>query len=136
MTNVELATLNVLLVGVSTVFIVAGFAAIRRQRIDLHRRCMLVAFALQALFTASFVARYVRYGPTPFEGAAVAKIIYNVVLVVHEPIAVVSVPLVVATLVLGLGRRFRAHRQMAGLAWAIWLFSSVSGVAIYFFLYV
>lgn len=135
MSNVALATWNAVLVAASSVFIVASLVAIRRRRTETHRACMLVATALQGGFSVLFVWRYVAYGPTPFQGSDVGAVVYRAVLVVHEPIAVVSVPLVIAALVLGLGRRFRAHRQVAGWAMATWLFSSVTGLAIYAFLY-
>jgi uncharacterized membrane protein YozB (DUF420 family) len=44
-------------------------------------------------------------------------------------------PLAIALIVLGLRDRRAQHRRLARVAWPIWLYVSVTGVAIYVLLY-
>jgi putative membrane protein len=134
--NLLLATLGTLLVASSVYFLVTGRAAIRRGEVDSHRRRMLVACALQAAFVVVFLLRLARFGLTPFGGEDVVRAIYLAVLVSHEGIAVVTAPLVMVALALALRGRILEHRQVAQVAWPIWLYASVTGTVVYAFLYV
>jgi putative membrane protein len=66
----------------------------------------------------------------------VLEAVYTVVIVSHEAAAVVTVPLVVATAGFALAGRFWEHREVARFTYPIWLFVTLSGVLVYFFLYV
>ena len=133
--NLTLATLNACLVAASVPFIIGGRRAIGRGDVATHRRRMLVAFGLHAVFVLSFVVRFVLYGQTPYLGSDVGEVVYKLVLYTHEPIAVVSVPLVLAALILGLRGEHFGHKLVAAWAWGAWLFSSASGILIFALVY-
>ena len=46
---------NAVLNGISSVLLVAAFIFIRQKKIDLHRRTMLTAFGISAMFLMSYV---------------------------------------------------------------------------------
>ena len=131
--NAHLALANAALVSTSAVCMVLGYLAIRRKQILRHRNFMLAAFVTSAAFMVVFVLRFVKFGRQPFHGSA--TVLYNVLFFTHEPLAVVSVPLVMTALVLGLRRIDRTHREVGQFALPIWLFAAVSGVALYALLY-
>ena len=134
--NGLLALTNACLSTISIVCMTTAFLAIRRKRVTLHRNLMLTGAAASALFLVLFVVRFVRYGFTHFGGGGVMKVVYCAVFYSHEPIAVINVPLVVAALILGLRRSFRAHKEVAQWALPLWLYAAVTGVALYLLLYV
>lgn len=135
MANVLLATLGCLLVAGGLGCMVAGRRAIRRGRTQRHRHLMIAAFTAHAAFVPVFVCRFVLFGFADFDGPPAMQPVYLVVFYSHEPLAVASVPFVLVTLTLGLTRNFRQHRQIAGMAYWVWLYASVTGVLLYGLLY-
>jgi len=133
--NDALALVNALLSVTSTVCAISGWLAIRKKRIQRHRNFMIGAFTTSFLFLVLFVYRFVRFGFKPFEKTGVWRGIYYTLLFTHEPLAVVSIPLVLGAFLLGLNESFRAHRELARIALPIWLFVLVTGVMLYVVLY-
>jgi putative membrane protein len=131
--NARLALANAALVSLSAVFMLLGYAAIRRRQIERHRNYMLAAFVTSAVFMVLFVARFVKFGRQPYVGPKL--VLFNVLFFSHEPLAVVSLPLVISALVLGLRRIDRTHREVAQFALPIWLYAALSGVVLYALLY-
>jgi putative membrane protein len=60
---------------------------------------------------------------------------YLAVLASHTILAALTLPLVLRTLQLSLGRRFPEHRRVARLTLPVWMYVSVTGVAVYIMLY-
>jgi putative membrane protein len=131
--NARLAFANAAFVSISAVCMVLGYLAIRRKQITRHRNFMIAAFVSSAAFMVLFVARFVKFGRQPFHGSA--TVAYNVLFFSHEPLAVVSLPLVLSALILGLRRMDHTHRDVAQFALPIWLYAAVSGIALYVLLY-
>jgi len=129
-----LATADTLLAVASIAFMVAGYRAIRARRIERHRALMLAAAASSAAFMILFVSRFAYFGFHPFAGAAAWRGVYYGLLFLHEPLAVINIPLVLVALVLGL-RRASAHREVARPALVVWLIAASSGVLVYAMLY-
>ena len=65
-TSYALATLNALLNTTSAVCIAGGFAAVKRRKLDRHRRFMLGAFTASCLFLTSYLTRIFLFGDTPY----------------------------------------------------------------------
>ena len=133
--NRSLAFADTLLSAISIGFMITGWRAIRQKRVRRHRFCMSLAFASSALFMALFVVRFVKFGFQPFVGDGAARVFYQVVFFAHEPIAVVSIPLVVVAIGLAAAKSFQAHREVARFALPIWLYAATTGVLLYFLLY-
>ena len=127
--------LNAVLNATSAVFLVAGFLAIRRRQIALHRKCMIAAVSASALFLVSYLARYASTGSQPYPGHGWDKAIYLVILFSHMVLAVVVLPMVLRALFLARRERFAEHRRIARVLWPMWIYVSLTGVAVYLFLY-
>ena len=134
--NVLLATCDVAASIVSLCFVIAGWRAIRRKQIALHRKRMLVATAASFAFLVLFVVRFATFGFAPFEGGGAGRVVYSVLLFSHEPLAVINIPLVLGALVLGLRRADAGHREVAPLAFWIWVYVLVTGILLFGILYV
>ena len=132
--NAALAAADTLLAVASIACMVAGYRAIRRRDIERHRAFMLAAAATSAAFMILFVTRFVVFGFAPYGGSGAGKVVYYVVLLIHEPLAVINIPLVLVALVLGL-RRSSAHPEVARPAFFIWLAAASTGVLLFVLLY-
>jgi putative membrane protein len=130
-----LATLNASLNAASTVFLTAGYFFIRRKDVARHRFCMLTAFGISCVFLVSYLIHHARVGSVPFRGPEALRPVYLAVLVPHVILAA-SVPiLAILTIRRALKGDFERHRRLARVTWPIWLYVSVSGVAVYWMLY-
>lgn len=132
---------NAVLNSASACFLTAGYILIKRQRINAHRNCMIAAFTASALFLVSYVTyhyglhHYLNKGPTIFRDPAWFRPVYLAILITHTILAVVIVPLVLISLTLGLKGRFERHKRISRWTWPLWMYVSVTGVAIYLLLY-
>jgi putative membrane protein len=130
-----LATLNVLLNAGAGIALIAGYVSIRQRRIEYHRRCMLTAFGLSSVFLVSYLVHHARVGSVPFAGTGLLKAIYLSILFPHIVLAAVIVPLALFTIYRGWTGNYAAHRRVARWTLPLWLYVSLSGVAIYYLLY-
>ena len=131
----QLPTVNAALNGTAATLLTAGYLCIRRGRVDLHRRCMLAAFATSALFLVSYVAYHAQAGSRPFIGEGPVRVVYFTVLVSHIVLAAAILPLAIVTLRRGLRRDDARHVALARWTLPIWLYVSVTGVVVYWMLY-
>jgi len=125
------ATLN----GLSGILLLLGFIQIRRKNIELHRFFMLSACGSSILFLCCYLVYHYFAGSTRFQGAGGWRTVYFSILVSHTLLAIVIVPLVILLLVNAFKERFDRHRRIARWAFPIWMYVSVTGVLVYFFLY-
>ena len=133
---------NACLYCISALFLGAGYYFIRRKNQTAHRNCMIAAFAVSTLFLAcyltyhGYLAYYLHRGPTPFRGPAGFRPIYLGILLTHTLLAMLIVPLALITLHRALRQRFELHRKIARWTWPCWMYVSVTGVVIYYLLYI
>jgi len=137
MTVSDLPGLNACLNGLATVFLVLGFAAIKQNRKTVHTYLMAAAFVTSCVFLISYVAHkvMVRGVHTPFLGEGFWRPVYYVMLFTHIILAIAVPPMAIVTMRHALGGRYEAHRRLAKWTFPIWLYVSVTGVLVYFFLY-
>lgn len=132
---------NALLNTTSALCLVAGYAFIRRRRIEAHRKSMIAAFAASAVFLVSYVlyhsllAYYLGQGPTRFRGEGLIRPVYFFILLSHTVLAVAVAPFIIVTFRRGLKRQDVKHRRMARWTLPVWLYVSATGVAVYVLLY-
>lgn len=139
MTVSDIPTLNAALNATATVLITLGFIFIKRGNIASHRACMLTAGAVSALFLAGYVAhKILRHGVhTPFGGEGPALYaFYYTMLISHIVLAMAIAFLVPRTFLFAIKGDFVAHKRWARITFPIWYYVSVTGVLVYFFLYV
>jgi putative membrane protein len=125
------ATLN----GLSGVFLLIGYTLIRRKRIEPHKRFMLAACITSLLFLCCYLTYHYFGGMTRFAGTGWSRPLYFSILVSHTTLAVIIVPLASISVFNGLKRRIPQHRRIARWTFPLWMYVSVTGVLVYFFLY-
>jgi uncharacterized membrane protein YozB (DUF420 family) len=132
----ELPAVNAALNGACTILLVTGFVLIRNKKISLHRACMIAAFCCSSVFLVFYLYFHAHAGVIRFSGQGWIRPVYFTILISHTILAVVIVPLVLITLSRGLAKRFDAHRKIARWTLPLWLYVSVTGVVVYWLLYV
>jgi len=130
-----LPALNAALNASSALLLVAGYVFIRRRRISAHRACMLAAAAVSTAFLASYIVYHSLAGSRPFTGQGWVRTVYFPVLITHIILAAGMVPFVLTTLYRALTGDFVRHARLARFTLPVWLYVSVSGVAVYWMLY-
>lgn len=131
----DLPSLNALLNATSASLLLAGWWQVRHGRRDAHRRLMLAAFTASSLFLVSYLAYHAQVGSVRFTGQGPIRFAYFTLLLSHTVLAAAIVPLVLLTLSRGVRGRFDAHRRIARYTFPLWLWVSLSGVAVYWMLY-
>ena len=129
--------LNASLNALSGIFLLCGYINIRRGRIQTHKKFMLAACTTSLLFLACYITYHsLRHGlVTRFAGTGAMKTLYLSILTSHTILAVVIVPLAILSVLNGLRMRVPQHRRVARWTFPLWMYVSVTGVLVYFFLY-
>jgi putative membrane protein len=135
MTVHDLPHLNAALNAIAGLLLTIGYFLIRAGRIQAHKRCMVSAFVVSAVFLASYVTYHANVGSKPFPGTGLVRTIYFTILIPHVILAAAVLPLAIVTLRRGLRRDDDRHRRLARWTLPIWLFVSVTGVVVYLMLY-
>jgi uncharacterized membrane protein YozB (DUF420 family) len=130
-----LPAVNATLNAISGVLLIVGYVLIRTRRIELHRRCMLAAFAASTLFLVCYLVYHAQVGSVPFTRQGFVRPIYFGILITHVVLAAAVLPLALITLSRGLKARYPKHRRIARWTMPIWLYVSVTGVLVYVLLY-
>lgn len=133
--------LNALLNATSGIFLILGLYFVRTKQVSRHRASMLTAASVSAVFLASYLTYhgirtyYFGLGPTKFTGEGMIRPVYFTILTSHTVLAVVITPFILVTLWRGLKGDFEKHKRLARLVYPIWLYVSMTGVAVYLMLY-
>ncbi len=135
MTFRDLPALNAALNCASAILLAVGYALIRRGHRTAHQRVMLAAVACSLAFLTSYLVYHWRMGTTRFPGSGTARAIYFSILGSHTLLAATVPVLVAITLTFALRGRFDRHRRIARWTLPVWLYVSVTGVAVYWLLY-
>jgi putative membrane protein len=138
MTLHDIPTLNAALNATATVLIVTGYGLIRRKKQEAHRACMLTAGVVSALFLVGYVTHkaLMRGVHTPFGGDnPTLRAFYYTMLFTHIVLAIAIAYLVPRTFLFAIRGNYETHKRWARFTFPIWLYVSVTGVLIYFFLY-
>lgn len=137
MTVHDLPALNATLNGLATVLITAGFILIKNGHREAHRKVMMTAMVVSALFLASYLTYHglMRGVHTPFGGTGTIRTVYLTILWTHIPLAALIAFLVPRTFLFAIRGDFVRHRAWAKVTFPIWYYVSVTGVLVYLFLY-
>ena len=132
----SIPALNASLNAACTFFLLCGYAFIRNRKITWHRLCMLSAFCCSTVFLGFYLYFPFTAGLIRFGGQGWIRPVYFTLLISHTLLAVAIVPLVLTTLTFALKKNFARHRHIARWTFPLWLYVSVTGVVIYWLLYV
>jgi putative membrane protein len=117
--------------GAMLALLIAGFAAIRRGRRDVHPKLMVSALMLGVAFLILYVVQYSLMGHRRFPGDDAVRTLFLAILTTHTILAVVAVPLILRSVYLAARRRFAEHRRFVHFTYPIWLYVSFTGIVIY-----
>ncbi len=135
MTVHDLPAVNATLNGMSAILLGAGFVCIKRKKVAAHRACMIAAFSTSVIFLICYLTYHYFAGITRFQDPAWFRPWYLTLLTSHTILAIVIVPLILMTLYRALKERFDLHKNIARWTWPLWMYVSVTGVAVYLILY-
>ena len=130
-----LPSINASLNSASAILLIMGYVFIRQKRVAWHKICMLGAVVTSSLFLIFYLYYHAHHGITRFQRTGAIRPIYFIILVSHTILAIVQVPLIVATLIRALRGQIEKHRAIAVITLPIWLYVSLTGVAVYWLLY-
>ena len=126
-----LPALNALLNALSAIALITGFCFIRARRISEHRAAMFTAFVFSSVFLVTYITNHALHGDMRFQGLGAIRYVYFPLLISHIGLSVLALPMILLTFFLSLSGRFPAHRRLARFTFPIWLYVSISGVAVY-----
>jgi putative membrane protein len=130
-----LAPINALLNATSGALIFAGWFAVKRKRVEMHRRRMQAAIAVSATFLVTYLVRVSLTGTHRFPDVGFVRTVYLFILSSHTLLAIVAFPLVIATFRFARSGNFETHRKLARITFPIWAYVSVTGIIVYLMLY-
>ena len=126
--------LNATLNGTTAVLLTLGYLSIKKGNIKAHIGFMSSAVTTSVLFLISYCIYHYHHGHTPFSGTGAIRYVYFPLLISHILLSTVQVPLIGFTLLFALKKQYSQHKKIAGWTLPIWLYVSVSGVAVFFLL--
>jgi putative membrane protein len=129
-----LPALNALLNGLCALALCVGFYFIKHHNRETHRTSMLLAFAFSCAFLISYIVNHALHGDTIFPGHGPVRTLYLSILASHVILSIVALPMVLTTFFFSLTGRFAMHRRIARWTFPIWLYVSITGVAVFVFL--
>lgn len=119
--------------SLSTVLLLGGGIAIKKNRPDLHRHMMVGAFVSSSLFLVGYVAYHYAHGDTRYAGGY--RPIYLVILASHVMLSMAVVPMALSAFYFAFRKRFATHKKVTRILWPIWVYVSVTGVIIFWMLH-
>lgn len=128
-----LPALNAVLNGLSAIALVIGFLKVRAREISAHRAAMFAAFLFSSVFLVSYITNHALHGDShlPVSHSSGLWYGYATLLTSHIILSIVALPMILITFFLSLTGRFEQHRGLARWTFPIWLYVSVTGVAVY-----
>lgn len=140
-----LPQLNAFFNTLTSFLLIGALIAVKKGKIVLHKKMMLAAVGLGALFLISYVTYHASAPSTKYgdvngdmvvdavEKAAIASSsgIYYFVLLSHILLAAIVLPFVLMAVYFGLSGKLAGHKKIVRWAFPIWLYVSVTGVVVY-----
>jgi putative membrane protein len=133
----DIPAINASLNGLATVLLSLGFIFIKSGNREAHRKCMISAVIVSAVFLIGYVGHkiLVQGVHTPFGGEGTIRTVYYTMLISHIILAIAIAYLVPRTFLLAIKGDFDRHRAWARWTFPIWYYVSITGVLVYCFLY-
>jgi len=118
----------------TAVLLALGYYLIKTNNRTMHKRVMITAFALSAVFLVSYVISKISHDPVPYGGEGFLKYLYFFILITHIVLSGIIIPLVLFTMYRGLTGEFQKHKKIARWTFPIWMYVSITGVLVYLFM--
>lgn len=125
------AQLNAVINSLVAALLLAGLYTAKQKQYATHKKIMLSALALSALFLVSYIAHHLLAGETKFGGTGTIRYVYYFILITHILLAAIILPFILFTAYRALIGENAAHRKLARITWPIWFYVSVTGPVVY-----
>ncbi len=120
--------------ALATVFIINGIVQIKAGRKKAHAMSMVIALSCSALFLVLYIVKYNLVGDSKYQGEGLLRLSYLIILISHIILSIVMLPMILMTVFFSATRRFSAHKALARWTYPIWIYVSITGVAVYVYL--
>jgi len=131
----SLPTVNSILNGISVILLTIGYVHIKKGNRAAHKKFMIAAVISSACFLTTYLIYHYYAGSVPYPYHDWTRPLYFVILIPHIILAAVMVPFILAALYFAFRSKFEKHRKIARPVWPVWMFVSLSGIAVYLMLY-
>jgi putative membrane protein len=142
------ATFNAITNSLVTLLLIVGLIAVKKRNYVLHKKIMVTAIILSSLFLVSYICHHLLAGETKFGDAdhdglvseaeklqvGAARTFYYIILGTHIPLAGIILPFILFTAYRALIAEWPQHKKIARITWPIWLYVSITGVLVYWFI--
>ncbi|MHA7102184.1 DUF420 domain-containing protein [Roseivirga pacifica] len=115
----------------TAICLLVAFIAVKKKRIDAHKRFNSLAFILGAIFLVLYVLYHASAASTPFGGEGIVRPIYYFLLISHIVLSIGVVPLVLLAFYYALNGMIDKHKKIVKYTFPIWFYVSVTGVTVY-----
>ncbi len=136
MTIQDLPSLNAGLNTIAGVLLLLGYIAIKKNQRNVHRGFMVAALLVSAVFLTSYLIYHYHVPSKKFPELGFIKTIYFIILIPHIILAAAMVPMILKTFWHAYRQEWEKHKKIARITFPIWMYVSVTGVLVYFMLYV
>lgn len=116
---------------ITAIILVLALAAIRKKKINLHKKLIFSALVLSVLFLILYVIYHATSESVKYGGEGAIRYVYFTILISHILLSATIIPLVLITLTRALRSDFERHRKIARWTWPLWFYVAVSGVIVY-----
>ncbi|GAB6054096.1 hypothetical protein JCM17960_29160 [Magnetospira thiophila] len=127
--------LNAGLNALSTLLLLVGFFMIKTGRQQTHKKVMLGALTVSAIFLVCYLVYHFTAPIFVFKGEGWVRPIYYGMLISHVVLSAVVVPMIAMLVWNALHGRFERHRKWARWTFPTWIYVTTTGVLIYVLLY-
>lgn len=135
--------------GLTAIVLIAAVVAVKKGKIDSHKRLIQVAMGLSVAFLVCYVLYHMTseatlYGDIDGNGELSSeeastykssRLVYLFVLLSHIILSVSVIPLVLFAYLRGLLNRIEEHKKIVKYAFPIWLYVAISGVIVYLMIF-
>jgi len=135
MTLQDLPTLNAILNTIAACFLMSGYWAIKKKNEVLHKKLMVSALIVSAMFLTSYLIYHFNVPSKKFPDLGWIKTVYLLILIPHIILATVMVPMILKTFWHAFRDERAKHLKIARITFPIWIYVSVTGVIVYLMLY-
>lgn len=125
------AKINAIINSTVAVCLVLGLVAVKQQQYENHKKIMMTAMVLSAIFLVSYIFHHLFAGDTKFGGEGLIKYFYYFILITHIILAAVILPFILYTSYRALTGEYPKHKKLAKITWPIWFYVAVTGPIIY-----
>jgi len=133
----HLPTIISMINGLSFIFLVSAYIAIKNKKENTHKKLMISALAASAVFLTVYLYYHSTVDqPTHYQKQGIIRYVYFLILITHTILAVAILPFIAKVVYHAVKKNNIKHVNLARKVLPVWAYVSFTGVVIYLMLYV